>query len=87
MDPSHLTQRQESLSLQLDGPTDTPTSKTMQTPVSTKVNEKVGGVGNAAPRIDTEPIYTALKTALGESFTAYRDIIAGFVLGAYTYSI
>ncbi|KAL1310758.1 hypothetical protein AAFC00_001010 [Neodothiora populina] len=40
-----------------------------------------GGAGTVVPRIDTEPIYTALKASLGEGFGAYRDAIAGFVLG------
>lgn len=104
MDPSQLLQRQDtqlSSSAQLDGLTDTPASKTLQTPVSQTKSAGKGaagsmtgltlnlgvaagvgvGVGVGAPRIDTEPIYTALKAALGDSFGPYRDAIAGFVLG------
>lgn len=85
MDPAQF-QRQDVSLAQLDGSTDTPISKSFQTPVSAKANGKMslslggGGVG-AVPRIDTEPVYTALKAALGEGFGVYREAIAGFVLG------
>lgn len=81
MDPAQFQRQDLSLS-QLDGPTDTPTSKAFQTPVSAKANGKMGG--SNAPRIDTEPIYTAIKAALGEGFGTYRDAIASFVLGVYS---
>ncbi|KAF1356422.1 transcriptional regulator of RNA polII, SAGA, subunit-domain-containing protein [Delphinella strobiligena] len=78
MDPAQFQRRDTSLP-QLDGLTDTPTSKTLQTPISAKIGPKNGAM--APPRIDTEPIYTALKAALGEGFGTYRDGVAGFVLG------
>ena len=59
---------------------DTPTSKSLQTPLSIKTNGKTAA-GMSVARIDTEPIYTALKAALGEGFSTYRDGIAAFVLG------
>lgn len=80
MDPAQF-QRQDTSLPQLDGLTDTPTSKTLQTPISAKAGGKNGGM--APPRIDTEPIYTALKAALGEGFGTYRDAVAGFVLGEW----
>lgn len=78
MDPAQFT-RQDTLPPQLDGLTDTPTSKSLQTPISAKINGKTASGG--VPRIDTEPIYTALKAALGDGFGTYRDTVAGFVLG------
>lgn len=80
MDPAQFQRRDTSLP-QLDGLTDTPTSKTLQTPISAKIGPKNGAM--APPRIDTEPIYTALKAALGEGFGTYRDGVAGFVLGEW----
>lgn len=34
-------------------------------------------------RIDLEPLYTALKSAIGEHWVAYKEAISLFVLGAY----
>lgn len=81
MDPAQfMQQRPDTMSTQMDLSADTPISKSMQTPLSIKINGKHGG-GSTAPRIDTEPIYTALKAALGEGFGTYRDAIASFMLG------
>ena len=33
------------------------------------------------PRIDTEPIYTQLKAAIGEHWTDYKAAVNSFVLG------
>jgi transcriptional coactivator HFI1/ADA1 len=34
-----------------------------------------------APRIDVEPIYTALKSLIGEHWQIYKTSVAEFVLG------
>jgi hypothetical protein len=34
-----------------------------------------------APRIDVEPIYTALKLSIGENWQLYKATVAEFVLG------
>jgi hypothetical protein len=34
-----------------------------------------------APRIDVEPIYTALKALIGENWQTYKTSVAEFVLG------
>jgi hypothetical protein len=34
-----------------------------------------------APRIDLEPIYTALKLAIGEHWQLYKATVAEFVMG------
>lgn len=46
----------------------------MQTPSSVRMG---------VPRIDTEPMYTALKAAIGESWPVYKSAINSFLLGTY----
>jgi transcriptional coactivator HFI1/ADA1 len=41
--------------------------------------------GSGAPRIDVEPIYTALKTAIGNDWPLYKLTIAEFALGMLRY--
>jgi hypothetical protein len=36
-----------------------------------------------APRIDVEPIYTALKLLIGENWQTYKTTVAEFVLGMH----
>jgi hypothetical protein len=36
-----------------------------------------------APRIDVEPIYTALKLLIGENWQIYKTAVAEFVLGMH----
>ena len=39
-----------------------------------------------APRVDTEPIYTQLRAALGEHFAEYKAALSAFFLGACFWS-
>jgi transcriptional coactivator HFI1/ADA1 len=34
-------------------------------------------------RIDLEPLYTALKAAIGEYWNTYKDAVSGFVMGEF----
>lgn len=36
-----------------------------------------------APRVDLEPLYTALKASISEYWAEYKDAVALFVLGEY----
>jgi len=36
------------------------------------------------PRIDTEPIYTQLRAALGDHFAEYKSALGNFFLGTHT---
>lgn len=39
-----------------------------------------------APRIDIEPLYTALKAQIGEHWAAYKEAISLFVLGEFVFA-
>jgi transcriptional coactivator HFI1/ADA1 len=43
---------------------------------------KVAKISHAPPRIDLEPLYTALKSAIGEHWAVYKASISLFVMGA-----
>jgi transcriptional coactivator HFI1/ADA1 len=58
------------------------TSKTLPTPQSSA--QKLGGRA-PVPRVDVEPIYTQLKSALGpDGWATYKAAVNAFVLGEYT---
>ncbi|GAB7352245.1 hypothetical protein MBLNU459_g2716t1 [Dothideomycetes sp. NU459] len=76
MDPAEL-QRTDSLP-QMDGGSPTVTAKALQTPVSTT---KAGKTTAAVARIDTEPIYTQLKAAVGDGWADYKTALSAFILG------
>jgi len=40
-----------------------------------------------APRVDTEPIYTQLRAALGDHFAEYKAALSAFFLGMYPASL
>ena len=44
---------------------------------------KVSKSSHVPPRIDLEPLYTALKTAIGEHWGTYKESISLFVMGSY----
>jgi transcriptional coactivator HFI1/ADA1 len=48
----------------------------MQTPSSLSTTTRTG-----VPRIDTEPMYTALKAAIGEGWAEYKSTMTSFLLG------
>ena len=43
--------------------------------------QKQGKPAPSAPRVDLEPTYTALKSALGEHFNTYKNAVGQFILG------
>jgi transcriptional coactivator HFI1/ADA1 len=44
---------------------------------------KVSKSNHVPPRIDLEPLYTALKSAIGEHWGTYKAAISLFVMGSY----
>jgi hypothetical protein len=54
--------------------------KTISTTVVTAVKPSKPS-GHVPPRIDLEPLYTALKTAIGDHWGTYKDSINLFVMG------
>lgn len=54
-------------------------SRTLATPQSTVAALKNGRV--VVPRVHLEPIYTTLKTALGDQWVGYKAAVNAFVLG------
>jgi len=48
---------------------------------STSAPQKAGKPAQAAPRVDVEPLYTALKSVIGEYWTTYKDAVSQFALG------
>jgi transcriptional coactivator HFI1/ADA1 len=50
-------------------------------PTSAPVQKPLKPAITTAPRIDVEPIYTALKSAIGEHWQLYKATVAEFVLG------
>ncbi|KAF2764203.1 hypothetical protein EJ03DRAFT_355980 [Teratosphaeria nubilosa] len=55
------------------------TNKTLATPQSNGL--KNGASRTSIPRVDLEPIYTQLKSALGELWTEYKTAVNAFVCG------
>lgn len=45
--------------------------------------QKVARTATNVQRIDLEPLYTSLKTAIGDNWTAYKEAIGLFVLGKH----
>jgi transcriptional coactivator HFI1/ADA1 len=52
-------------------------------PTLTKSSSKISG--HVPQRIDLEPLYTALKLAIGEHWGTYKESISLFVMGQYIY--
>lgn len=75
IDPAALS-RQGSGSI----PSSTPVlpSKSVPTPASTQKQSKSLSMGQ---RIDLEPLYTALKAAIGEHWVPYKEATSLFILG------
>jgi transcriptional coactivator HFI1/ADA1 len=46
---------------------------------------KISKSSHVPPRIDLEPLYTALKSAIGEHWGAYKESISLFVMGTYLF--
>ncbi|KAI9736480.1 MAG: transcriptional coactivator hfi1/ADA1 [Claussenomyces sp. TS43310] len=49
--------------------------------VSIPSSQKVSKSSHVPPRIDLEPLYTALKSSIGENWAAYKEAISLFVMG------
>ncbi|TKA65482.1 hypothetical protein B0A49_09244 [Cryomyces minteri] len=76
MNPADLT-RSDSISHTNTTPTTIP--KSLGPPSSAP--QKNGKALVTAPRIDVEPLYTALKAQIGEHWATYKDAISHFILG------
>jgi len=48
---------------------------------------KVSKSNHVPPRIDLEPLYTALKSAIGEYWGIYKDAVTLFVMGLSSSSL
>jgi transcriptional coactivator HFI1/ADA1 len=46
--------------------------------------QKITKSSHVPPRIDLEPLYTALKSAIGENWATYKNAISLFVIGEYS---
>lgn len=46
-------------------------------------SQKITKSSHVPPRIDLEPLYTALKQAIGENWGTYKESISLFVMGQY----
>ncbi|KAI9678374.1 MAG: transcriptional coactivator hfi1/ADA1 [Bathelium mastoideum] len=55
-------------------------SRSLPTPTARPVEPEK----KKTPRVDIEPIYTALKQGIGEGWTKYKEAISGFVQGHLT---
>ena len=49
--------------------------------VTAPSSQKVSKSSHVPPRIDLEPLYTALKAAIGENWGTYKNAISLFVMG------
>lgn len=65
----------------------TPIMSTKTLSMSAPGSLKVAKSGHVPPRIDLEPLYTALKLAIGDYWGTYKDAISLFVMGEYCESI
>ena len=58
------------------------TSKPLPAPLSISLKNGKAPV----PRVDLEPIYTQLKSALGDQWADYKTAVNAFILGMYARS-
>ena len=49
--------------------------------ISTPTSQKASKSVNTAQRIDLEPLYAGLKTAIGDNWGGYKEAISLYVLG------
>ncbi|EON67924.1 hypothetical protein W97_07421 [Coniosporium apollinis CBS 100218] len=62
--------------------TPTPTLPSKALPTNAAVSQKAAKpVASSAPRIDLEPLYTALKSAIGDNWGIYKEATSLFILG------
>ena len=50
-------------------------------PLSTGTNQKSNKPPQVIPRVDIEPLYTSLKSAIGDNWATYKDGVSRFILG------
>ncbi|GAB7366666.1 hypothetical protein MBLNU230_g8649t1 [Neophaeotheca triangularis] len=72
-------------------PNESPSLATKSFPTPTSVQQKANGLGittnglsngkPSVPRVDLEPIYSQLKSALGDKWAEYKSAIAAFIMG------
>lgn len=55
--------------------------------VAAPSSQKVSKSSHVPPRIDLEPLYTALKAAIGENWGIYKEAVSLFVMGEYFTSL
>lgn len=60
----------------------TPVTASKTLPSATPSSFKASKPAAPAPRVDLEPIYTSLKSAVSsQNWSTYKDAISGFMLG------
>lgn len=60
----------------------TPVTASKTLPGATPSSAKANKTAAPTPRIDLEPIYTSLKSAVSSHYwSIYKDAISGFILG------
>lgn len=67
--------------LHLPGLDATPPLSSKTLPGSASLLGKTVKLPATVPRIDTEPIYTALKAAVGDNWGDYKAALSAFLLG------
>ena len=77
IDPSALLTRSGGAALTSSTPIINSKSLSGSAPTTQKVSKSM----SMAQRIDLEPLYTALKTTIGENWTTYKEAISFFILG------
>ena len=79
IDPAALS-RTDSISQLASLPLGTSKATAVTAPLSLKTAKSV----NSAQRIDLEPIYTSLKSAIGDRWGDYKEAMSLFILGRST---
>lgn len=62
----------------------TNTSPSLAKPLPAPITTLQKNGKTPVPRVDLEPIYVQLKSALGDQWTEYKAAVNAFVLGIYS---
>jgi transcriptional coactivator HFI1/ADA1 len=54
---------------------------------SAPIVPKVAKGAHTPPRIELEPLYTALKVAIGEHWATYKEALSLFMLGSWFFNL
>ncbi|KAI9725385.1 MAG: transcriptional coactivator hfi1/ADA1 [Chrysothrix sp. TS-e1954] len=59
----------------------TPSATTKPLITTSTTTQKAAKAAPSAPRVDLEPLYTSLKTSIGDNWGDYKDAVSRFILG------